>query len=98
MKNITTYLATTTALCAFAGMAAADGHASLPLVELPGIADRDHWVPGEVNAPGKLEALQAVVGTDAVAFSGTTADPIQIALIYPSADTSDFWARATIWR
>lgn len=93
MTKFRTYLAATTALCAFAGMAAADGHASLPLVELPGIADRDHWVPGEVNAPGKLEALQAVVGTDAVAYSGTAADPIQIALIYPSADTSDFWAR-----
>lgn len=88
-------LATTTILAttALAGAAMADGHATLPLKELPGIADRDHWVPGEVNADGKLEALQAVVGSDAVAYSGTLDDPIQIALIYPSADTSDFWAR-----
>ncbi|MEM9047210.1 MAG: substrate-binding domain-containing protein [Pseudomonadota bacterium] len=71
--------------------ALADGH--LPLRELPDIAERDHWVPDEVNAEGKLEALQAVVGTDAVPFSGTLDAPIQIALIYPSADTSDFWAR-----
>ncbi|MFK7874583.1 MAG: substrate-binding domain-containing protein [Paracoccaceae bacterium] len=78
---------------AWAGLAAADGHATLPLKELPGIADRDYWVPGEVNADGKLEALQAVVGSDAVAFSGTLENPVQIALIYPSADTSDFWAR-----
>ncbi len=76
-----------------AGAAFADGHASLPLVELPGIEDRDYWVPGEVNAEGKLEALQAVVGSDAVAFTGTLEKPVQIALIYPSADTSDFWAR-----
>ncbi|MEL6236341.1 MAG: substrate-binding domain-containing protein [Pseudomonadota bacterium] len=71
--------------------ALADGH--LPLRELPDIAERDYWVPDEVNAEGKLEALQAVVGTEAAPFTGTLDDPIQIALIYPSADTSDFWAR-----
>jgi autoinducer 2-binding protein LuxP len=76
-----------------AGAASADGHAKLPLKELPGIADREHWVPGEVNAPGKLEALQAVVGSEAVPFTGSIDKPVQIALIYPSADTSDFWAR-----
>ena len=88
-------LATTalTATVAFTGVAFADGHASLPLRELPGIADRDHWLPGEVNAEGALEAMQAVVGSEAVAFSGSQDDPIQIALIYPSSDTSDFWAR-----
>ena len=89
-------LLTTTAVVAstaFAGIAWADGHSSLPLKELPGIADRDYWVPGEVNADGKLEALQAVVGSDAVPFTGTIDNPVQIALIYPSADTSDFWAR-----
>jgi autoinducer 2-binding protein LuxP len=74
-----------------ASAAAADGH--LPLKELPDIADRDYWVPDEVNADGKLGALQAVVGADAVPFSGTQDAPIQIAMIYPSADTSDFWAR-----
>lgn len=85
---VTTALATSVMLT---GAASAQG--DLPLKELPGIAERDHWVPGEVNAEGKLEALQAVVGSEAVAFSGTINDPVQIALIYPSADTSDFWAR-----
>lgn len=66
---------------------------NLPLRELPGIADRDYWVPGEVNADGKLEALQAVIGAKAVGYSGPQDKPIEIALIYPSADTSDFWAR-----
>lgn len=87
-------LFTTTALLASlaaTGAVQADGH--LPLQELPGIAERDHWLPGEVNTPGKLEALQAVVGGEAVPFAGTLDSPIQIALIYPSADTSDFWAR-----
>lgn len=91
MKSILTTSALTTLL--LAGAAFADGHAKLPLKELPGIAERDYWVPGEVNADGKLEALQAVVGADAVPFSGTLEKPIEIALIYPSADTSDFWAR-----
>ncbi|MEO0913819.1 MAG: substrate-binding domain-containing protein, partial [Pseudomonadota bacterium] len=86
-------LATTSlaASLALASMAMADGH--LPLKELPDIADRDYWVPDEVNAEGKLDALQAVVGSEAVPFSGTLEAPVQIALIYPSADTSDFWAR-----
>lgn len=86
---------TTSALAglAMAGAAFADGHATLPLKELPGIAERDYWVPGEVNAEGKLEALQQVVGAEAVPYAGSLDNPVQIALIYPSADTSDFWAR-----
>ena len=84
-------LMTTALIASVASAAFADGH--LPLRELPGIADRDYWVPDEVNAEGKLEALQAVVGNEAVPFTGVLDDPIQIALIYPSADTSDFWAR-----
>jgi len=84
----TTALATVVAMT---GTAWADSH--LPLKEMEGIADREHWLPGEVNAEGKLEALQAVVGSEAVPFSGTLDKPVQIALIYPSADTSDFWAR-----
>jgi autoinducer 2-binding protein LuxP len=84
-------LLTTAALLASAAtIATAQG---LPLKELPDIADREYWVPDEVNAEGKLEALQAVVGGAAVPFAGTLENPIQIALIYPSADTSDFWAR-----
>lgn len=75
----------------FAGAALADGN--LPLKELPDIADRDYWVPDEVNAEGKLESLQEIVGSAADPFSGTLENPVQIALIYPSADTSDFWAR-----
>ena len=91
MRLLTTTAVLASAACAT--MALADGHATLPLKELPGIADRDYWVPDEVNAEGKLEALQEVVGGEAVPFTGTQDAPIQIALIYPSADTSDFWAR-----
>ena len=88
-------LLTTTALVAtvMAGSVWADGHSKLPLKELPDIAERDYWVPDEVNADGALAAMQAVVGAEAVKFSGSQDAPIQIALIYPSSDTSDFWAR-----
>jgi autoinducer 2-binding protein LuxP len=86
-------MATTALLAATALVGTAGAQEALPLKELPGIADRNYWVPEEVNADGKLEALQAVVGGEAVPFSGTQDAPIQIALIYPSSDTSDFWAR-----
>ncbi len=91
MRLLTTTVLLASTACA--GMAWADAHATLPLKELPDIAERDYWVPDEVNADGKLEALQEVVGAEAIAFDGTLDAPIQIALIYPSADTSDFWAR-----
>lgn len=90
MKTIT-LLATCAAALFAGGMASADGH--LPLKTLPDDAERDYWVPEQVNADGALDALQAVVGAEAVPYKGTLDNPIQIALIYPSADTSDFWAR-----
>lgn len=65
----------------------------LPLKTLPDDSDRDYWVPDQVNAPGALQKMQDVVGAKAVPFSGTQDKPLQIALIYPSADVSDFWAR-----
>ncbi len=80
-----------TAAIALSGPALAQN--TLPLKELPGIADRDHWLPGEVNQDGALEALQNATAEAAKPFTGTLEKPLQIALIYPSADTSDFWAR-----
>ena len=74
-------------------IASAAAAQELPLKALPDDADRDHWLPEQVNVPGKLEALQAAVSSDAVPYSGAQDKPIEIALIYPSADVSDFWAR-----
>ena len=87
-KNCLKGLITATAMVSVSAFAL-----DLPLKELPGDADRDHWLPAQVNEPGKLEALQAATGEEATKYSGTQDRPIQIALIYPSADTSDFWAR-----
>jgi len=70
--------------------------ADLPLMALPDDAERDHWLPSQVNKEGALEALQNATGTDAVQYTGKQDKPIQIALIYPSADVSDFWARSFI--
>lgn len=92
MKNHT-MTAVGLALAASTVFAAAALAADLPLKPLPGDAERDHWLPEQVNAPGKLEALQAATGGEAVKFSGTQDRAIEIALIYPSADVSDFWAR-----
>ena len=50
-------------------MATADRH--LPLKTLPDDAERDYWVPEQVNADGTLDALQAVVyNSDGATGSG----------------------------
>lgn len=67
--------------------------AELPLKALPDDGERDYWLLEQVNEPGKLEALQAATGAEAAAYTGDQTKPLQIALIYPSADVSDFWAR-----
>jgi len=74
--------------------AQAAGDYAIPVKELPDAAERDYWLPDEVNQPGTVEALQEVVGTTAVPLTVEQDEPLQIALIYPSADVSDFWARA----
>ena len=65
----------------------------LPLFTLPDDDERQVWRPEQVTKPGTLEALQAAVAAPPVKVSVEIAEPIQIALIYPSADTSDFFNR-----
>jgi len=72
----------------------AAGDYEIPIMELPDAGERDYWLPDEVNQPGTVEALQEVVGQPAVPLAVEQEQPLQIALIYPSADVSDFWARA----
>jgi autoinducer 2-binding periplasmic protein LuxP len=86
-----TMLTATAIGLAMTGAALAQG---LPLRELPGIADRDYWLPEEVNVEGRNEAIQKLVGEPAVPVAVPVESPVRIALIYPSADVSDFWARA----
>lgn len=87
-------LISVTALAAMLGAGGIYAADNLPLMELPDAADRDYWLPDEVNQPGSVEALQAVVGAEAVPLTVEQKEPVKIGLIYPSADVSDFWARA----
>ncbi|MEP3279694.1 MAG: substrate-binding domain-containing protein [Stappiaceae bacterium] len=86
------------ASCLAAGLAfsgsAAFAQDKLPLKTLPDDDARDHWLPAQVNKEGTVDKLQDVVGSPAVKFTGKQDRPIEIALIYPSADVSDFWARS----
>lgn len=75
------------------GLAAPVLAQDLPLFTLPDDGERDVWRPEQVTKPGTLEALQAAIAADPVKVSVAIDDPIQIALIYPSADTSDFFNR-----
>lgn len=78
------------AACACVATASAQ---TLPLKQTEGIAARDHWVPDEVNRPGLLEAMQQAVGGPGKPVAKPPAKPVRIALVYPSADVSDFWLR-----
>ncbi len=80
------------ALAIGAGSALAEGR-QIPLMTLPDDGDRDYWTVEQMNRPGELEMLRGIVGSEAVPFAGTQEKPLQIALVYPSADVSDFWAR-----
>jgi autoinducer 2-binding protein LuxP len=88
VKNISA-LAATLGL----GLSQAATAEDLPLFTLPDDDERDVWRPEQVTQPGTLEALQAAVAGDPVPVSATIDDPIQITLVYPSADTSDFFNR-----
>lgn len=65
----------------------------LPLFTLPDDDERDVWRPEQVTQPGTLEALQAAVAGAPQKVAVAIEEPIQIALVYPSADTSDFFNR-----
>jgi len=83
-----------TTLAILLGSTAAMAADKLPLMELPDAGERDYWLPDEVNQPGSVEKLQEVVGTAAVPLAVEQEEPVKIGLVYPSADVSDFWARA----
>lgn len=90
MKSIVTYTFAA-ALAAIAPTWAAAQE--LPLFTLPDDDEREVWRPEQVTKPGTLEALQAAVAGAPVKVSVAIENPIQIALVYPSADTSDFFNR-----
>ncbi|MEY1556460.1 substrate-binding domain-containing protein [Yoonia sp. R2331] len=65
----------------------------LPLFTLPDDDEREVWRPEQVTRPEALAALQEAIAAPPVKLATEMTDPVQIALIYPSADTSDFFNR-----
>jgi autoinducer 2-binding protein LuxP len=54
---------------------------------------RAYWLPGEVNNEKTVSRFQNTVSSEARPIHSKLESPIRIALIYPSADVSDFWIR-----
>jgi autoinducer 2-binding protein LuxP len=67
---------------------------TLPLTPLPDDDDRYFWWYYQVQTDEILEAMQAIVGAPGVPMENPPAEPITIAVIYPSQDVSDFWLRS----
>lgn len=67
---------------------------TLPLKSLPDDGERDTWWYHQVQTDEELAALQEIVGAPAVPMENPPAEPISIAVIYPSEDVSDFWLRS----
>ncbi len=86
---------TTVSLLALSlGMGSAAIAQTLPLNPLPDDGDRYFWWYYQVQTDEVLSNMQAIVGAEAVPMASPPAQPIRIAVIYPSLDVSDFWLRS----
>lgn len=90
----TTIRATVSGLALALGLAAGAAAQTLPLTALPDDGDRNFWWYHQVQTDESLAALQAVVGAPATPMANPPAEPVKIAVIYPSQDVSDFWLRS----
>lgn len=79
------------ALCLGMGGAAAQ---TLPLKPLRDDDERYFWWYHQVQTDEVLENMQAIVGAEAEPMAEPPAEPLKIAVIYPSLDVSDFWLRS----
>lgn len=78
---------------AFAGSAGAIAQ-TLPLKALPDDGDRYFWWYHQVQTDEVLENMQEIVKGPATAMESPPAEPVKIAVVYPSQDVSDFWLRS----
>ncbi len=76
------------------GMGGAAMAQTLPLQPLPDDDERYFWWYYQVQTDEVLANMQAIVGAEATPMATPPAEPIQIAVIYPSLDVSDFWLRS----
>lgn len=87
--------ATSAALAAALSLSAGGlGAQTLPLYPLPDDAEREFWWYYQVQEEPTLTAFQQVVGAPGQQVAATVAEPVKIAVIYPSLDVSDAWLRA----
>ncbi len=66
----------------------------LPLMPMADDDERDFWWYYQVQEEAPLQALQDVVGAPAAKVANPPAEPVKIAVIYPSLDVSDAWLRS----
>lgn len=76
------------------GMGSAAWAQTLPLNPLPDDGDRYFWWYHQVQTDEILADMQAIVGAPATPVATPPAEPVKIAVIYPSLDVSDFWLRS----
>lgn len=76
------------------GMGGAAMAQTLPLTPLPDDGDRNFWWYHQVQSEEVLANMQANVAKPAEPMAEPPAEPVKIAVIYPSQDVSDFWLRA----
>lgn len=55
--------------------------------------DANHWMPEELNSIETIDAFQKIVTAPASPIATVNDKVINIALIYPGEDVSDFWIR-----
>ncbi len=90
-RNLRLILSASALALALAAPAAAQ---RLPLTPLPDDGERYFWWYHQVQTPEVLANMQAIVGAPGVPMANPPAQPVRIAVIYPSQDVSDFWLRS----
>jgi len=85
-------IATVAAVCvSISGQAGAQ---NLPLKPLADDGDRYYWWYHQVQTDEILADMQAIVAAPGTPMAAAPAEPVRIAVIYPSQDVSDFWLRS----
>lgn len=83
-----------TAMAASLAMCGGAWAQTLPLETLPDDDERYYWWYHQVQTDEVLEDMQAIVAEPAEPMAEPPTEPLQIAVIYPSLDVSDFWLRS----
>ena len=80
------------ALAVVLGLGSAEAR-DLELSERPDAGEGEFWLFHEIVADEMMAAFQEVVGAPGEAVAVDVDRPVEIAVVYPSHDVSDFWLR-----